>query len=84
MHKMHEKSLNVYSGFRWASQVVLVVKKPPADAGDLRYASSIPGWGRIPGGGHGNPLHHPRLENPRDRGKPGRLWSIGSQRVGHD
>ena len=51
------------------------------NAGDL---GSIPGWGRIPGGGHGDPLHHPYLENPRDRGKPGGLWSIGSQRVRHD
>ena len=39
-----------------ASQVVLVVKKPPANAGDIRNASSIPGSGRSPGGGHDNPL----------------------------
>ena len=81
---MHEMSLNMYSCFRWASQVVLEVKKPPANAGDLRYAGSIPGWGRTPRGGHGDLLHHPQLENPRDTGEPGRLWSIGSQRVGHD
>ena len=38
----------------WASQVVLVVKNPPADAADIRDVGSIPGWGRSPGRGHGN------------------------------
>ena len=37
-----------------ASQVALVVKNPPANAGDLRDMSGIPGLGRSPGGGHGN------------------------------
>ena len=35
----------------WVSQVVLVMKNPPANAGDVRDISSIPGWGRSPGGG---------------------------------
>ena len=35
-----------------ASQVALVVKNPPANAGDIREAGSIPGLGRSPGGGH--------------------------------
>ena len=39
-----------------APQVTLVVKNPPANAGDLRDAGLIPGSGRSPGGGHGNPL----------------------------
>ena len=39
-----------------ASQVVLAVKNLPANAGDLRDAGLIPGLGRSPGGGHGNPL----------------------------
>ena len=39
-----------------ASQVVLVVKNLPADAGDIRDMGSIPGSGRSVGGGHGNPL----------------------------
>ena len=39
-----------------ASQVVLVVKNPPADAGDVRDEDLIPGWERSPGGGHDNPL----------------------------
>ena len=38
------------------SQVDLVVKNLPANAGDLRDMGSIPGLGRFPGGGHGNPL----------------------------
>ena len=40
----------------WASQVALVVKNPPANAGDLRDMASVPGSERSPGGGHGNPL----------------------------
>ena len=39
-----------------ASQLMLVVKNLPANVGDTRDASSIPGSGRSPGGGHGNPL----------------------------
>ena len=42
--------------YRLGSQVVLVVKNPPANAGDIRDTGSIPGLGRSPGGGHGNPL----------------------------
>ena len=51
-----------------ASQVVTVVKTPPANAGDLRDVGSIPGWGGSPGGGNGNPLQYSYLENPMDRG----------------
>ena len=50
------------------SQVVLVIKNPPANAGDSRGLGSIPGLGRSPGGWHGNPLQYSRLENPIDRG----------------
>ena len=50
-----------------ASQVVLVVKNPPASAGDVEVGS-IPGLGRSPGEGHGNPLQYSFLENPVDRG----------------
>ena len=49
-----------------ASQVVLVVKNPPANAGDVRNMSSIPRLRRSPGGGHGNPLQYSCLENPMD------------------
>ena len=47
--------------------MVLVVKNPPANAGDIRDAGLIPGLGRWPGGGHGNPLQYSCLENPMDR-----------------
>ena len=50
------------------SQVVLVVKNLPANAGDIRNAGSIPGLRRFPGGGHGNPLQYSSLESPMDRG----------------
>ena len=51
-----------------ASQVALVVKNPPASAEDIGDMGSIPGSGRSPGGGHGNPLQYSCLENPVDRG----------------
>ena len=51
-----------------ASQVALVVKNPPANAGDIRDAGLVPGLGRYPGGEHGNPLQYSCLENPMDRG----------------
>ena len=40
----------------WVSQVTLVVKNLPADAGDIRDAGLVPGFGRSPGGGHGHPV----------------------------
>ena len=55
-------------GLSWASQVALVVKNTPANAGDLRDAGSIPGLGRSPGGGHGNKLEYSCLEDPMDKG----------------
>ena len=55
----------------------LVVKNPPANAGDIRDMDSIPGSGRAPGGGHGNPLQYSCLENPMDRG----AWQYTIHRV---
>ena len=65
----NEKNNSFFTGLllRWASQVVLVVKNPPANAGDIRDVSLIPRLGRFPGGGHGNPLQYSCLENPMDR-----------------
>ena len=60
-----------------------MVKNLPSNAGDVRDIGSIPGLGRSPGGGHGNPLQYSCLDNPMVE-KPGRLPSTGSQRVGHD
>ena len=45
-----------------------VVKDPPAKAGDTGEVGSIPGSGKSPGGGNGNPLQYSCLENPMDRG----------------
>ena len=60
-----------------------VVKNPPANAGDTGDMGSIPGSGRSPGVGNGNPLQYSCLENPKDGGA---LWATvhGSQRVGHE
>ena len=52
----------------WASQVALVVNNPPASAGDLRDVGLIPGLGRSPEGGHGNPFQYFCPENPMQRG----------------
>ena len=63
--------------------MVLVVKNPPASAGDVIDMDSIPGLGRSPGGGHGNPLQYSSWIIPwtEEAGGP---QSIGSQRVGHN
>ena len=42
----------------WASRVALVAKNLPANAGDIRDEGLIPGFGRSPGEGHGNPLQY--------------------------
>ena len=67
-----------------SSQVALVVKNLPANAGDVRDVSSGPGLGKIPGEGSGNPLQYSCLENSKDRGACWASQSTESQRVGHD
>ena len=57
--------------------LIIVVKNPPANAGDIRDTGSIPGLGRSPGGGHSNPLQDSCLENPLDRG----AWRATVHRV---
>ena len=57
-----------------AFHVLLVIKNSPASTGDIRDADLIPGLGRFPGGGHGNPLQYYCLETPMDSGASG-LWS---------
>ena len=54
-----------------------MVKNLPAIAGDIRDVGSIPGLGRSPGGGHGNPLLYSCLENPMDR----ETWQAAVHRV---
>ena len=56
-----------------------MVKNPPASEGDIRDIGSIPGSGRAPGGGNGNPLQCSCLENPMDRGA---WWGVGGRGVG--
>ena len=56
-----------------ASHVVLVVKNPPANAGDIRDVGSIPGSGISRREGNGNPLQYSCLENPMNRGV---WWAI--------
>ena len=58
----------IYIYKQLGSQVVLTVKNPPAKAGHIRDSGSIPGSGRSPGEGNGNPLQYSRLENSMDGG----------------
>ena len=70
-NKLESKYHSIYYGCllnTGAPQVVLVAKNPPANAGDAGDVGSIPGSGRSPGGGHGNPLQYSCLENSKDRG----------------
>ena len=69
-----------FSSYIWdgrASQVELVLKNPPANGGDTRDISSIPGSGRSPGEWNSNPLQYSCLENPMDRG----AWQEAVHRV---
>ena len=63
--------------------MALGVKNPIANAGDIRDEGLIPGLGRSPGGGHGNPLQYSCLENPMERGA-WRATVHGVQGVGYD
>ena len=65
------------SVFIWALQVAVVVKNPPASAGDIRNVGLIPRPGRSTGGGHGNPRQYSCLENPMNRG----TWSAIVHRI---
>ena len=57
-----------------------MVKSPPASAGDVRDVGSIPGLGRTPGGGDGNPLQYSCLENTTDRST---WWATGHRVAKH-
>ena len=73
---------------------IYTVPKDPQQGKDQKEAKlkedktgelgSIPGLGRSPGEGNGNPFQYSCLENPMDRGEPGRLQPMGSQRVRHN
>ena len=66
----------------WTSQLAVVVKSLPANAGDIRDTSSVPDLERFLGVGNGNTLQYSSLENSMDR-EPGGLQSMGSHRVGN-
>ena len=51
--------------------MVLVIKNPPVNAGDIKDVNSVPGLGRSPGRGNDNPLQYSRLENPMDKAASG-------------
>ena len=63
---------------------MLVEKKPPANAGDAGDAGLIPGSGRAPGEGNGNPLQYFCLGNPMDRGAWWPIESTESETAGLD
>ena len=80
----HEETFGVHHGtirsFLWGFPDGSDGKESACSVED---PSSIPGWGRSPGGGNGHPLHYSGLENPVDREEPGGLWSMESKKVGH-
>ena len=64
---MQKKKVDSWSRVRNGFPGGTVAKNPPANAGDVRDAGSIPGLGRFPGGGNGNPLQYSCLEDSMDR-----------------
>ena len=79
MWEVKSKSFGVIYTLFWAYQVVPVVKKPPANTGDVRDAGLIPGSGRFPGGWqYGS--QYSCWRTPWTE-KPGGLKSMGLQRV---
>ena len=61
-----ELDIQIFNGIFYLQE--LVVKNPPSNAGDIRDLGSIPGSGRSPGEGNGNPLKYSGLGNPSVRG----------------
>ena len=68
MRPKHREYLGLPNLINGASQVVQVVKNVLANAGDARDMGSLPGSGRSPGVGNGNPLQYSCLKNSMDRG----------------
>ena len=66
------------------AQVALVVKNPPTNAGDIGDAGWIPGLGRSPGEGNGNPPQYSCLENTMNRGAWRATVHGVNKEVGHD
>ena len=78
IHRFFKKPpLGLTIGNIGASQVVLIVKNLPANAGGIRNSGSIPGSGRSPREGQGYPLQYYCLGNSKDRG----AWQATFHRV---
>ena len=78
-----------FKNVNWSLFLILILNFPGGSDGKasvyiVRDLGLIPGLGRFPGEGNGNPLQYSRLENPMDGGAWCRLLSMGSQRVGHN
>ena len=67
----------VSPAYLWASHVVIVVKNPPASAGNIKDTGSVPELGRFPGEGNDNPLQYSCLEYAMDR----EAWWVTVHRV---
>ena len=61
--------------------MALVVKNPPASAGDAGDSGSVPGLGRSPGGGNGNALQYSCLGNPHGKRSLGGYSSLGCKEL---
>ena len=77
LHGIFQARVLESGAIAFSTQVVLVVKNSPANAGQIKDAGLIPGLQRSPGGRHGNPVQYSCLENPRDR----RAWWATIHRV---
>ena len=68
--------------FKWGLQGALVVRNPLANAGDIRDSGLIPGLGRSPVGGHGNPLQYPCMKNPQgQRSWQATVYGVAKSRI---
>ena len=77
LHGIFQARVLESGAIAFSTQVVLVVKNSPANAGQIKDAGLIPGLQRSAGGRHGNPVQYSCLENPRDR----RAWWATVHRV---
>ena len=82
-HSREYVGLVYITGDVWVSQVALVVKNSPANAGDVRAVTSFSGLKRSPGEGNGTYSNILARRIPWTE-EPDKLWSVGSQRVRHD
>ena len=66
--KTRGSCVSVFSFLKWDFTRGASAQHPPANAEDSRDVGSVPGLGRSPGGGNGNPLQYSCLKNPMDKG----------------